>query len=128
MIVSKQSLIDAAARDIFHAARLDDQAAVERALADSGAVLYANVVEIDEADQMEILASIRDTVSDGLGSNHVQDAYENRRFSKLLADFANGFVDASETMGLTAIDHDALRISVANALGNVDAAHAAGTN
>lgn len=125
MIVSKQSLINAAARDIFHAAQLDHQEAVERALAESGAVLYGNVVEIDEADQMEILASIRDTVSDGLGSNDVQGSDEDRRFSRLLGYFANGFVDASETMGLTPIDHDALRMSVANTLGNVGAARVA---
>jgi hypothetical protein len=128
MIVSKQSLIHAAARDILDAARLDHQYAVERALAASGATLYGNVVEIDEADQMEILASIRDTVSDGFGGNAMQDADEDRRFSKLLAYFANGFVDASETMGLTAIDHEALRLSVANALGKVDTAHGVETS
>jgi hypothetical protein len=125
MIVSKQSLINAAARDILHAAQLDHQEAAERTLAVSGAVLYGNVVEIDEADQMEILACIRDTVSDGLGANDMQGSDEDRHFNRLLGYFANGFVDASETMGLTAIDHDALRMSVANTLGNVASARVA---
>jgi hypothetical protein len=128
MIVSKQSLINAAARDILHAAQLDHQENVEKALVTSGTVLYGNVVEIDKADQMEILASIRDTVSSKLDSTDMQDLNKNRHFSTLLAYFVNGFVDASETMGLSAIDHGALRISVANTLGNVDAAHVAGTN
>ena len=130
MIVSKQSLINAAARDILHAAQMgqmdqmDQQQTVEKALVASGTVLYGNVVEIDEADQMEILASIRDTISSKLDGNDLQDLDKARHFSKLLGYFASGFVDASETMALSATDHDALRMSVATTLGNVDAAHA----
>lgn len=128
MIVSKQSLIQAAARDIFDAAQLEHQNAVERALADSGAVLYGNVVEIGEADQMEILASIRAAVSNGFGGNATQDLDDDRHVSKLLAYFANGFVGASETIGLTAIDHATLRLSVAHALGKIDTTRRIGSN
>ena len=128
MIVSKQSLINAAAQRILAAEKMDHPESMERALEATGGMLYGNVAEINEADQVEILARIRDAVNEEIGGDVAQSREDDARSSRLMAPFANGFVDASQTMALADIDHDALRTSVADMLAACSAAQTAGKN
>lgn len=116
MIVSKQSLVHAAAQNIVDAAQLQPLEAAQSALLASAEMLYGHLAESNETDQIEILARIRDTVNREIESDALRHLPEDRQFGKLMAYFARGFVDASQTMGLADVDHDAMRMAVADAM------------
>jgi hypothetical protein len=116
MIVSKTSLINTAAQSILDAEKLEKPESVTKALTVTGEMLYGNVAEIDEADQIEILGRIRNAVTDGMAESAPGKLIDDARLSEMMGTFAGAFVSASESMGLADIDYGALRLSVVNAL------------